>query len=263
MCSLRAETFLPDALTEDAMLGGRVRLLQPLVGYRAGTDPVVLAAAVAAQPGQSVLELGCGAAPGLCCLGARVPGLRLSGLELQPGYADLARRNLVHNGLKGAIWTGDLGDPPTVMKLQSFDHVFANPPYFEAGKRIVAEGSDREIALAGTTPLADWVTCAAKRLKPRGFATFIQRAERLPELLSAMAGCLGALELLPLLPRTGRPPRLVLVRGRKDGRAAFRFHAGQVIHRGSHHEEPGSRYTDHFEQVMMHGAALEFPAARD
>ncbi|WP_349237791.1 hypothetical protein [Mameliella sp. LZ-28] len=79
---MRAEPFAPDALTEDAMLGGRVRLLQPKDGYRAGTDPVVLAAAVAAQPGQSVLELGCGAGPGLCCLGARVPGLRLSGLEL-------------------------------------------------------------------------------------------------------------------------------------------------------------------------------------
>ncbi|WP_323769469.1 methyltransferase [Antarctobacter sp.] len=259
---MRDEAFPPDALTEDAMLGGRVRLLQPAYGYRAGTDPVLLAAAVSALPGQSVLELGCGAAPGLCCLGVRVPGLRLSGLELQPGYADLARRNLAHNSLVGTIWTGDLGSPPPEMKIQSFDHVFANPPYFEAGKRIVAEGGDREIALAGATPLADWVNCAAKRLKPRGYATFIQRAERLPELLSAMATCLGALELLPLLPREGRPPRLILVRGRKEGRAAFRFHAGQVIHKGQRHEEPGSRYTDRFEQVMMHGAALEFPASR-
>ncbi|WP_254694825.1 tRNA1(Val) (adenine(37)-N6)-methyltransferase [Antarctobacter heliothermus] len=259
---MRAETFLPDALTEDAMLGGQVRLLQPLEGYRAGTDPVLLAAAVSALPGQSVLELGCGAAPGLCCLGVRVPGLRLSGLELQPGYADLARRNLARNGLEGTIWTGNLASPPPDMKVQSFDHVFANPPYFEAGKRIVADGSDREIALAGATPLADWVSCAAKRLKPRGYATFIQRAERLPDLLSAMSGRLGALELLPLLPREGRPPRLILVRGRKDGRAAFRFHAGLVIHRGSHHEEPGSQYTDRFAQVMMRGAALEFPAGR-
>ena len=244
------------------MLGGRVRLLQPVDGYRAGTDPVVLAAAVAAKPGQSVLELGCGAAPGLCCLGARVPGVRLAGLELQPGYADLARQNLARNGLEGTVWIGDLGTPPSEMKALSFDHVFANPPYFEAGKRVVADGSDREIALAGDTPLAEWVICAAKRLKPRGYATFIQRAERLPELLSAMSGRLGAVELLPLLPREGRPPRLILVRGRKDGRAPFRFHAGQVIHAGPRHEEPGNHYTDRFERVMMQGAALEFPAAQ-
>ncbi|MDD9730105.1 methyltransferase [Mameliella sp. AT18] len=259
---MRAEPFAPDALTEDAMLGGRVRLLQPKDGYRAGTDPVVLAAAVAARPGQSVLELGCGAGPGLCCLGARVPGLRLSGLELQPGYADLARQNLAHNGLQGEIWTGNLSDPPPELKAQSFDHVFANPPYFEAGKRISADESGREIALAGETPLADWVACAARRLKPRGYATFIQRAERLPDLIVAMQGRLGALELLPLLPREGRPPRLILLRGRKEGRAPFRFHAGAVIHAGDRHEEPGNRYTARFEAIMIQAAPLEFPAGR-
>ncbi|MBV7394701.1 methyltransferase [Mameliella alba] len=243
------------------MLGGKVRLLQPRDGYRAGTDPVVLAAAVAAVPGQSVLELGCGAGPGLCCLGIRVPGLRLTGLELQPGYAALARQNLTLNKLEGEIWTGNLSEPPPQLRAQSFDHVFANPPYFEAGKRIEAEESGREIALAGDTPLTDWVTCAAKRLKPKGYATFIQRAERLPDLLVAMQGRLGAIELFPLLPRLGRAPRLVLVRGRKEGRAPFRFHAGAVIHSGDRHEEPGNRYTDRFEAIMMRGAALEFPAS--
>lgn len=242
------------------MLGGLVRLLQPRDGYRAGTDPVVLAAAIAAKPGQSVLELGCGAGPGLCCLGARVPGLRLSGLELQPGYAALARQNLARNGLQGNIWTGTLTDPPAEMKAQSYDHVFANPPYFEAGKRVVADGNDREIALAGETPLSEWVACAARRLRPRGYATFIQRAERLPELMTAMQTVLGAIELFPLLPRAGRAPRLILLRGRKDGRAAFRFHAGAVIHEGDVHVEPGNRYTDRFEAIMMGGAALDFPA---
>lgn len=242
------------------MLGGRVRLLQPRTGYRAGTDPVLLAASIAARPGQSVLELGCGAGPGLCCLGVRVPGLGLTGLELQPGYAALAQTNLGRNGLEGEILSGDLADPPAALKAKSFDHVLANPPYFEAGKRIGAGKADREIALAGETPLADWVICAAKRLRPRGYATFIQRAERLPDLLCAMQGRLGALELLPLLPRAGRAPRLILVRGRKDGRAPFRFHAGVVIHEGDTHVEPGNRYTARLQAVMMAGAALEFPA---
>lgn len=242
------------------MLGGRVRLLQPTEGYRAGTDPVVLAAAVSARPGQSVLELGCGAGPGLCCLGVRVPVLHLAGLELQPGYAALARQNLARNGLDGEIWEGDLREPPAAMKAQSFDHVFANPPYFEAGRRVEANEAGREIALAGETALEDWVACAAKRLKPRGYATFIQRAERLPDLIAAMSGHLGALELLPLLPRSGRPPRLILLRGRKDGRAPFRFHAGEVIHAGDRHVERDNRYTARFEKVMSAGAALEFPA---
>jgi tRNA1(Val) A37 N6-methylase TrmN6 len=70
-----APEFKPGETREDRLLGGRVRLLQPLKGYRAATDPVLLAAAVAARPGQRVLDLGCGAGAAVFCLAARVPGL--------------------------------------------------------------------------------------------------------------------------------------------------------------------------------------------
>jgi tRNA1(Val) A37 N6-methylase TrmN6 len=257
---MRTAAFAEDELTRDAMLGGRVMLHQPRQGYRAGTDPVLLAASVPARAGQSVLELGCGAAPALCCLGVRVPGLHLTGLEIQPGYAALARRNLAENGLKGEIWEGDLAAPPPAVTAQSFDHVIANPPYFEAARRLRGQDPGRELALAGETPLHTWVATAARRLRPRGLASFIQRAERLPELMAAMQAHLGALELLPLLPRAGRAPRLILLRGRKDGRAPFRFHPGQVIHAGAQHQEPGTHYTETFEAVMMRGAPLPFDA---
>lgn len=256
---MRAEPFDAAELSQDAMLGGKVQLLQPIDGYRAGTDPVLLAAAVSARPGQSVLELGCGAGPGLCCLGVRVPGLTLCGLELQPGYADLARRNLALNGLEAQILEGDLADPPKALKAQSFDHVFANPPYFEKGRGLSTDNPGRTIARAGDTPLEAWVACATKRLRPRGYATFIIRAERLPDLISAMQGRLGALELMPLWPRAGRPPRLILLRGRKEGRAPFRFHPGIVIHEGEQHREPGRQYTDLMENIMQNGASLDFP----
>lgn len=233
-------------------------LWQPRDGYRSGTDPVLLAAACAARPSQSVLELGCGAGAASCCLGARVPDLVLDGIEIQPAYADLAQRNLAENQLSGTIWIGDLSHPPGDLRQRSYDHVMANPPYFEAGKRIGADDTGREVALAGDTPLADWVAFAAKRLKPKGHAVFIQRAERLPELLHAMSTCLGAVELLPLLPRIGRPPRLVLVRARKDGRAAFRFHAGAVIHDGDTHIEPGTHYTPLFDEILLRGGHLPF-----
>jgi tRNA1(Val) A37 N6-methylase TrmN6 len=255
---LRAEPFDLTDLTRDAFLGGQVQLWQPRDGYRSGTDPVLLAAATPARPGQSVLELGCGAGAALCCLGARVPGLTLSAIELQPAYADLARRNLDENHLQGRIWAGDLSAPPAELNQLSFDHVMANPPYFEPGKRIGAEAADREVALAGSTPLADWVRLAARRLRPRGYATFIQRAERLPDLLAALQGHLGAIELLPLLPRAGRPPRLILVRARKEGRAPFVFHAGAVIHAGDTHVEPGSHYTPLFDAVLQRAAPLPF-----
>ena len=90
--------FADDDLTRNAFLGGRVHLWQPVRGYRAGIDPVCLAAAVPARATQCVLDLGCGAGAATLCLGARVAGLDLTGVEMQPAYADLARRNATGNG---------------------------------------------------------------------------------------------------------------------------------------------------------------------
>lgn len=124
--------FADSALTEDALLGGLVRLLQPRAGYRAATDPVLLAAASAAKPGARVLDAGCGAGAAMLCLAARVPGLETHGLELQPPYAGLARRNADLNGVAAAIWDGDLFGPPAELRRIGFDIVMTNPPYFDA-----------------------------------------------------------------------------------------------------------------------------------
>lgn len=257
---MRAEPFSDTELTHDRILGGRVALAQPKDGYRAGVDPVLLAATVPAQNGQTILELGCGAAPALCCLGVRVPGLRLIGLEQQPAYADLARRNLASNGLEGVVHQSDLRAPPAALRTESAHHVIANPPYFEPARRVAADDTGREESLAGPTPLAEWVSMAARRLKPKGYATFIQRVERVPELLTAFDTHLGSVELWPLLPRAGRAPRLILIRGRKDGHAPFRLHAGLILHQGLRHEADKPDYAPPVFEALHNAKALDFPA---
>ena len=257
---MRHEPFAEADLTRDAFLGGRLTLLQPRVGYRAGIDPVLLAASVPARPGETVLELGCGAAPALCCLGTRVDGPELTGLELQPGYADLARRNLRECGLRGAVHVGDVSDPPAALRARRFDRVLFNPPYFEPGSRSPAPDSGREIALAGPAPLRDWIDTAARRLVPGGTCHAVLRSERLPALLTAAAGRLGSVEVLPLLPRAGRSPRLVLFRGVKGGRAPFRLHAGLILHVGARHDADGDDYSAEVSGILRDGAALNFPA---
>lgn len=245
-------------LTEDEFLGGRLRLLQPRAGYRAGVDPVLLAASVAARAGQNVLDLGCGVGAAALCIGRRVPGVSLVGLEVQESYADLARRNGALNGVTFDVVTGDLAQMPDALKAQQFDHVIANPPYFDRSASTRAPASDKERALGEDTALSVWVHQAAKRAAPGGSVTFIHRAERLPDLLGHVGRYLGSLELLPLAPRENKSARLVLLRARKGGRADFRMYPPWILHAGSHHDGDRESYTDATVSILRDGAALPF-----
>ena len=172
--------------TLDAFLGGRISLRQPRRGYRAATDPVFLAAACPAKPGQSVLELGCGVGAASLCLAARVPGLRLIGVERQADYAALARENAARAGAEMVVVEADLAALPADLRQMAFDHVLANPPYFPPGEGTGADDPGREAANREETPLAQWIAIARARLRPGGWLTLIHLAERLPDCLSAL-----------------------------------------------------------------------------
>lgn len=247
-----------DDLTHDGFLGGRLRLWQPRRGYRAGVDPVLLAATVPDGAG-TVLDLGCGVGAAGLCLAARLPGVRVTGLELQPPYAGLARRNADETSLAFEVVEGDLTDMPRGLRDRQFDHVIANPPYFRRDRSVPAQDATRETAMGETAPLEQWVRAAARRVRTGGAVTMIQRIERLPELLALFDRYLGSVALLPLVPRPGRDSQLVLIRGRKGGRGAFRLHAGVVMHDAPSHQADGDDYSPTVRAVLRDGAALPFP----
>ncbi|WP_127902669.1 tRNA1(Val) (adenine(37)-N6)-methyltransferase [Solirhodobacter olei] len=248
--------FAEADLSDDGFLGGRLRMLQPRAGYRAATDPVLLAAAVPARAGQRALELGCGAGVATLCLLARQPGVAATGVERQAAYADLARRNAARNGLELEVVAGDLARMPAELRARSFDHVLANPPYFPAGGGTAAADPGRETAQREETPLATWVDAAVRRLRPGGMLTMIQLAERLPDLLIACDGRLGSLTVLPLAPRVGRPAGRVILQARKGGRGAFRLLAPFVIHAGATHDGDRESFTPAARAILREGAAL-------
>lgn len=249
-----ASEFSADALSHDAFLCGKLHLWQPIQGYRAATDPVLLAAACPAVTGQKVLDLGCGAGAAALCLGVRVPGLVLAGLEVQAAYAALARRNAAENGIAMQVELGDLAQMPAGLRV-GFEHVIANPPYYPAGGT-PSPVAARARALQVDTPLGDWVMAASRRLNPGGWMTLICGADGLPAVLGAMGTKMGSASVLPLQPREGRAALRVIVRARKGGRGAFRLLAPFVLHRGAAHDGDRESYTDAANAVLRDGGDI-------
>lgn len=218
------------ATSDDQLLGGRVSLRQPLEGYRAAIDPVLLAAAVPARSGEKVLELGCGVGAAALCLMARVPDLTVTGLELQPALAALARHNAKANGIaRFFVLEGDVAAPPKALG-SGYDRVLLNPPFQPSA----AEGSplaSKDLAnREGTASLAVWLDLGLRRLRQGGTLTLIHRAERLSGALAALEGHAGDVRVLPLWPLVGRPAKRILLQATRGSRAATTLLPGLALH---------------------------------
>jgi len=239
------------ALRSDTLLDGRVRLCQPIRGYRAAIDPVLLAAAVPARDGECILDLGTGVGAAALCLLARVPALRLVGLDRDPGLAALARHNAARNavGDRFHALSGDVAAAP--LRPARVDQVMANPPYLppDRGRRSPDPARDRA-NVEGHAALADWITAALRLVRPRGAVTVIHRADRLDALLAALHGRAGAVEVCPIWPRAGQPARRVVVRARRDRRTPLRLAPGLVLH------DADGQPTAAAEAVLRAGCAL-------
>lgn len=246
--------------TEDDFLGGRIRLRQPRTGYRAGVDPVLLAASVPARSGQSVLELGTGTGAALLCLMARVPGLEGVGLERDAQLAALAAENAASNGIAAHIVEADLQAMPEELRARSFDHVLANPPFFDRSGGSPAQEATREGGRGEETPLSAWTEAGIRRLKPGGVLGIIQRIERLPELLVCLDRRLGDITVLPFSARQGRQAKLFILQAKKGARGPFRLLPPFVLHSGPAHVADGDDYTPQATSILRDAAPLDLSA---
>ncbi|MEO5375815.1 MAG: methyltransferase [Alphaproteobacteria bacterium] len=246
-------TETPDQdYSEDTLLGGRVRLRQPRRGYRAAVDPVLLAASVPTRAGERVLDVGVGTGAATLCLAARVKGLAIVGLEVQPDLADLARGNVELNGCAASvsILDGDVMASPPGLTEGSFHQVMTNPPYGAEGTR--SPESSRDLA-HGAADLERWLTFCVRMLRHKGWLTVIHRADHLDRVVSLLQGHLGGIELLPVWPREGEPARRVIIRGRRGVATPATLFPGLVLH-----DDHG--YTDRAHAVLWDGRAFDAKA---
>ncbi|MBX3446358.1 MAG: methyltransferase [Parvibaculaceae bacterium] len=252
---------IPEDVTDDGFLGGRLKILQPAKGYRAGLDAVLLAASVPARSGERVLEAGAGVGVASLCLASRVSGLDVAGLEVQPELVALAGRNIDRNGLseRVSIVEGDIGLPVRDLAAAGFEpnswhHVFANPPFHDpaASPAPPHAGKAQAHHLTLGSDLDDWVRFCCVMARPKGTVTFIHRADALASLLAAMSGHLGGIEVFPLWPSAGKPASRIIVRGQRDSRAPLTIRPGLVLH------GQDGRFTERAEALLREGAALHF-----
>ncbi len=236
------------ARTLDGFLGGRLTIAQPKDGFRAGHDTVLLAAAVPAEQGSSVLELGSGAGVASLCLAARVPRTNVFGVEIDGDLVEIANANAGRNGMAERV-RFERGDVLQRDYAAAFGHAFFNPPFYPAsGQESPSAARDRATRDASGT-MAAWMRAALSAVVDGGTVTAIVRGDRTFELLRAADGL--AATVFPLFPRAGESPKRAIVQVVKSKAGPLRHAAGLVLH-----EEANGRNTDAAEAVLRHGARL-------
>jgi tRNA1Val (adenine37-N6)-methyltransferase len=212
-------------ITHDRFLDGAVTVVQPVEGYRAGMDAVLLAASLAGRAGESIAEAGCGAGAALLCAAHRLAACSLTGFEREPGALALAQLGIAANGLEQRVTlvAHDVGDRPAKLENQ-FDQSFSNPPFFEP-----APG--RQAAYLAETPLKAWILFLHHITRPGGRITIIHRAAVLGDLLELLGARTGEIEILPVRPAPGVAAGRVLVRARKGlRRGPVTLYDGLTLH---------------------------------
>ena len=228
-------TELPDEFTEDAFLGGRLRLRQPKSGHRAGHDAMLLAAATSVRPGERVVDFGAGVGAAGLALAKRVAGLQMVLVEIDEVLAALARGNAASNAIEANVIAIDVASSAesfAAMGLSpdSADVVLMNPPFNDASRHRASPDKGRGIAhVANAATLESWVHAARRLLKSGGVLTLIWRADALGEVLAALDRGFGSLAILPVHGDPTTPAIRVLIRAVRAGRAPTQIYAGLML----------------------------------
>ena len=226
-------------VTEDAFLGGRLRLRQPKSGHRAGHDAMLLAAATSARSGDRVVDFGAGIGAAGLAVARRVAGIELVLVEIDEVLAELARGNAASNAIPADVIVLDVtsaadafaasGLPP-----DSVDAVLMNPPFNDPVRHRASPDKARETAhVATAATLETWIHAARRILKSGGVLTLIWRADGLAEVLAALDRGFGNLAILPVHGDAKKPAIRVLVRAVKGGKAPTQMHAALVLNNES------------------------------
>jgi tRNA1(Val) A37 N6-methylase TrmN6 len=225
----------PGEFTEDAFLGGQLRLRQLRSGHRAGHDAMLLAAATPARSGDRVADLGAGGGAAGLAVARRVSGVKLVLVEIDATLAGLARGNAASNAIAADVIVLDVASAADAfadagLSPDSVDVVLMNPPFNDPARHRASPDKAREIAhVATAVTLDNWIHAARRMLKSGGVLTLIWRADGLAEVLAALGRGFGSLAILPVHADANMPAIRVLIRAIKGGKAPLQMHAALML----------------------------------
>ncbi|EJW12274.1 tRNA (adenine37-N(6))-methyltransferase TrmN6 [Rhodovulum sp. PH10] len=244
--------------TEDAVLNGRLRLLQPRRGHRFGHDAILLAASTPGSDGERAVELGAGVGAAGLALARRVPGLLVILVEIDPALAEAAGRNATQNGLSDRVRAvaADVGDSRTLAAAGllpgTIDRVLANPPFHAPGRHSHSPDPGRRSAHLGDDDLlAVWCATAARLLRPGGTFSLIYPADRLGAVLAVLSEKrFGSVAILPVHGKPDAPAVRVLVRATRSARGPLALLPALQL------ADADGRPTAETDAVLREGSAL-------
>jgi tRNA1(Val) A37 N6-methylase TrmN6 len=253
-------TPIMDDVSDDAVLGGRLSLLQPRRGHRFGHDAILLAAAVDAHAGETAIDLGAGVGAAGLALARRVDGLAVTLVERDPALAALARDNAERNALAARVRAVCLDVAASAdafvaagVATAAADHVLMNPP-FNPPHNPSPDPARRAAHIGATDTLRQWLALAAQVLRPAGTLTLIWRADGLTDVAAALKRNFGATVVLPIHPKPGAAAIRIIVRAEKAAGAWLTTLPGLILATGE------GKPSAEAEAVLRHAAAISLAA---
>jgi tRNA1(Val) A37 N6-methylase TrmN6 len=158
--------------TLDCFYQGRVLVLQRKNGFRFSVEAPLLADFITTTETDELIEVGtgCGIIPLLLSI---KPFKHIVALEIQPGLAELTKRNVLLNNLEGRI-TILQKDFRDYSPFRKFDVVFSNPPYIPKNSGHLSPSKEKNIAKHELfCSIEDLLVWTKKWLKETGRAFFI------------------------------------------------------------------------------------------
>ncbi len=221
--------------TNDYLLDKKLKIFQPIDGYRASTDAVFLSSTLDknnVKKGDKILDVGAGTGAISLCLASRLKEkeVEILGVDIQEELVDLSNFSAKSNGFDGFLRYQNIDiREKNALKGGNFDFVITNPPYSDhdmpspnKSKKLAHNHQDFD--------LTSWMSFCLRMLKPKGYILLINRAEAINEILLSMQNKAGNIQIIPLYSKENQVAKRVVVIAQKGAKGITKILPPFYIH---------------------------------